>query len=319
MRTYSQNRICKIFRRMLCLVLALLMTCGFDLPEFTAKAASDGMIRVKLTALGTPSTLKFTTTCAYAITSGDGMNIPSGSAVTVKASGGKMSVTCGERTIECGSSVKIYRCKSGNSGVKFTSPSKSNVFSGDLFLSASGSSITTILNIYIQNYLYGVVGYEMSNSYPLEALKAQEAPEEEEAVIDAAEEEIAEAEEETAEDELFTEPEAAEPKAGDTLMFVPVRKRAEEAPAEKKEEVFEIEDEIEETETEEIEEEEEEPAPKAGIRSWFRKGSKKEAPVEIQEDEEAEETELPPRYNVSLVQKDGKYAFYDNEENFSFP
>lgn len=30
-----------------------------------------------------------------------------------------------------------------------------------------------MLRIYIEDYLYGVVGYEMSNSYPLEALKAQ--------------------------------------------------------------------------------------------------------------------------------------------------
>ena len=173
MRTYSQNRISILLRRALCLLLALLITCGFALPEIHARAASDGMMRVKLTRLGTPSTLKFTTSCAYAITSGQGMNIPSGSTVTVTASDGKLSVTAGGETLSFGSSVKIYRCKAGNVGVTFTSPSLSNVFCGDLFLSASGSAITVILNIYIQNYLYGVVGYEMSNSWPLEALKAQ--------------------------------------------------------------------------------------------------------------------------------------------------
>ena len=40
-------------------------------------------------------------------------------------------------------------------------------------ITLSGGGILTVLRVYVETYLYGVVPFEMSNSYPLEALKAQ--------------------------------------------------------------------------------------------------------------------------------------------------
>ena len=65
MRTYSANRIGYTLRRVLCILLALLLCYACVPVQQAAFAASDGMMRVKLTRLGTPSTLKFTTSCAY--------------------------------------------------------------------------------------------------------------------------------------------------------------------------------------------------------------------------------------------------------------
>ena len=44
---------------------------------------------------------------------------------------------------------------------------------GDLTFNVSGSTLQVINKVPVEQYLYGVVGYEMSNSFPLEALKAQ--------------------------------------------------------------------------------------------------------------------------------------------------
>src|SRR5699024_7488222 len=50
---------------------------------------------------------------------------------------------------------------------------KDTLYCGDLTFSASGGRLRVILTIQIEDYLYGVVPYEMSDTFPLEALKAQ--------------------------------------------------------------------------------------------------------------------------------------------------
>ena len=170
--TCTIDKIAKGFRRMIALVLMLAVLAGTGVC-MPAQAEGSGTIKVKLTRLGSNSTIRLTTDCTYVLSADGKMNIPSGSSVTVSASGGELLISVGGVKVHCGSSAQLLRCATGNTGIRFTSPAMSNVFCGDLYLSASGSTITPILHIYIQDYLYGVVAYEMSNSYPLEALKAQ--------------------------------------------------------------------------------------------------------------------------------------------------
>ena len=170
--TCTIDKIAKGFKRMIALVLMLAVLAGTGVC-MPAQAEGSGTIKVKLTRLGSNSTIRLTTDCTYVLSADGKMNIPSGSSVTVSASGGELLISVGGVKVHCGSSAQLLRCAAGNTGIRFTSPAMSNVFCGDLYLSASGSTITPILHIYIQDYLYGVVAYEMSNSYPLEALKAQ--------------------------------------------------------------------------------------------------------------------------------------------------
>ena len=166
--------ISRLLRRVLSLLLVFALLAGFPMPFSNhAQAASNGMIRVKLTRLGTQSAIRFTTSCGYVLSGDVPLNIPANSSVTVTAEGDEMWVSCGGVNVCAGKTARLLRTQRGNSGVKFTLPALSNTFCGDLYFSASGGSITPILNIYIEDYLYGVVAYEMSNSYPLEALKAQ--------------------------------------------------------------------------------------------------------------------------------------------------
>ena len=66
----------------------------------------------------------------------------------------------------------------GSNGVKISQARRpSNLYPGDLEFKAvstsSGYKLYTIAHIYIEDYLYGVLPYEMGSSAPLEALKAQ--------------------------------------------------------------------------------------------------------------------------------------------------
>ena len=157
-------------RRALCALLALvLLLAGAELAPVRAEVG--GLLRVKLTRLGTPSGLIFTADCDYLCAGEFSLNIPAGSTVTLRADGDALHLSCDGVELNCGSGAQLLRCGSG--GVRFQSPELANVFCGDLYLSASGSAITAVLHLPMEDYLCGVVGYEMSNSYPLEALKAQ--------------------------------------------------------------------------------------------------------------------------------------------------
>ena len=157
-------------RRVLCALLALVLSlAGTELSP--GRAESGGLVRVKLTRLGTPSELTFTADCDYLCAGDPCLNLCAGSAVTLRADGGTLYLSCGGVELNCGSSARLLRCGSG--GIRFQSPSLSNLYCGDLYLSASGSAITAILHIPMEDYLCGVVGYEMSNSFPLAALEAQ--------------------------------------------------------------------------------------------------------------------------------------------------
>ena len=89
------------------------------------------------------------------------------------ASGGSLTLSAGERSMAMGESFQLMRVQSDSHGAQFASPSLSNRFCGDLYFSASSGVITTVLHIYVEDYLYGVLPYEMGNSSHIEALKAQ--------------------------------------------------------------------------------------------------------------------------------------------------
>ncbi len=162
-------------RRAACLLIAIVLVLG-GAPAFetVALAAPSGMVRVHLTKLGTLSSLSMTTTCEYYVGADKSQKIASGSAVKVSLSGGSLNLSVnGGSAKSMGSKLTLSRGRTGNCGIKFTSPSQSNLFCGDLQLSITSGSIKPVLSIFIEDYLYGVIGYEMSDEYQMEALKAQ--------------------------------------------------------------------------------------------------------------------------------------------------
>lgn len=168
MRASTQRRIVNACARILCVVLAL-----FALPSAVARGESSGMLRVRLARLGSPASVTMQANCDYTLGADPAVRIPAGTEMTLSAKGGNLTLTLGGRSVGLGASARLRRGGSGTTGMVFISPALSNRFCGDLVLSASGDTISAVLRIYVENYLYGVVGNEMPPSSGIEALKAQ--------------------------------------------------------------------------------------------------------------------------------------------------
>lgn len=142
--------------------------------------AKNGMVRVYLSSLGNPSALDLTVNGNYSISS-NGEFIASGSRLRVgfEAATGNLTLTYNGQTFHMGRGFSIRRhSASGANGILIAqSRDSQNPYPGDLSFESvySGGSykLYTIAHVYIENYLYGVLPYEMGNASGMEALKAQ--------------------------------------------------------------------------------------------------------------------------------------------------
>lgn len=121
-----------IHKRTLYRVAAILLAVVFCFRRFecSALAAQDGMIRVKLTRLGTRQSISFRTNCAYAIGGSTGRRIPSGANCTVTLSGGGLTLTVNGAQAAAGVSLELRRGSSGGA--------MRNVYLAELFGRVSG-------------------------------------------------------------------------------------------------------------------------------------------------------------------------------------
>lgn len=97
----------------------------------------------------------------------NGNIIPSGTSLTFKITNGKINVNSKEYD-----SV-IIAPKSYGSFFYLTGSSRTNRYMGILEFKVDNNRVYPINTLPIEDYLNGVVGYEMSEAYPIEALKAQ--------------------------------------------------------------------------------------------------------------------------------------------------
>ena len=170
MRKLWLERTDHVCARLMAIALALFLSlCAAP----AARGETDGTIRVKLSRLGAPAAITMQADCDYTLASNPSARIPAGTAMTLSASGGKLALRAGDKTVALGASAALLRERSGSCGMRFTAPALSNRFCGDLAFTASGDVITTVLSIYVEDYLCGVVGCVMAPSSGLEALKAQ--------------------------------------------------------------------------------------------------------------------------------------------------
>jgi len=175
-----------LMKRMLlwALVLCLLLTGG-PLPVMTTTALAestptDGMVRVFLSSLGNPATLNLTLVGSYSLDGTTSTAIASGSQLTVNfnAATGALTLTRNGITNNMGAGFMLRRHDTtGDNGVRISQARTNNLYPGSLEFrvaaSSSGYKLYTIAHVYIEEYLYGVLPYEMGSSAPLESLKAQ--------------------------------------------------------------------------------------------------------------------------------------------------
>lgn len=165
-----------MMRRFLIAILAVcLIITGTFFDRKMASAATDTRyIRVRLTSYGTLSSTTMKINGSYYIREAPGIPLNRGTVVGFSVSNGKLLLSVNGTRITMGTSVTLKRCSSASSSnwITLTSPAGYN-YPGDMTVSVNSSSLQLVVRVFMEDYLMGVLPYEMSNSFPLEALKAQ--------------------------------------------------------------------------------------------------------------------------------------------------
>ena len=178
-------RMNKILQSGLAIVLAicLLLPGGFFSEAALAEDTTmDGTVRVYLSSLGSPSRLDITICGSYSLDGNGATALANGSTVTVgfNSTTGQLTLTQNGVTTAMGTDFRLRRhtTSAADNGVKISQARVSgNLYPGDLQFKSVRSGgvykLYTIAHVFIEDYLCGVLPYEMGNSSPLESLKAQ--------------------------------------------------------------------------------------------------------------------------------------------------
>ena len=161
---------------LVCLLLPLPMGAeeGGAFPQ--ASGEQTHIVRVLLSKLGVTDRLDMTLDGVYSVGNKNesSMIFERGSELTVLLQNGCLILHYKGMSFNAGSSVYLtrYAAEEGKAnGLRLQTGSA--LYPGDLELQTDGTVIKPILHIFVEDYLLGVVPYEMSDDFPLEALKAQ--------------------------------------------------------------------------------------------------------------------------------------------------
>ena len=147
----------------------------------TAGYTQNGMVRVRLSSLGNFSSLSLTILGSYSVSGSSGWTLGAGASATVKfnSATGRFTLVSGGHSTDMGVSFRLCRhAADGQNGVKIVQGRvPGNLYPGDFqFIarsSGSGYVPWVVVHVYMEDYLYGVLPYEMGDSSGMEALKAQ--------------------------------------------------------------------------------------------------------------------------------------------------
>ncbi len=169
--------------RYACFLITLLCLLGMQITASwaaeeppAAKESRSQIIRVWLTRLGLTNRMDVTLDCPYSLTADSGarMLFPRGSQIAFLQKNKTIYLYYEGLSLEVGGGCTLARVYSdGQEATGFYRTNYPELYLGDLRLDIEGDALRPILSIHVEDYLLGVVPYEMSNSFPLEALKAQ--------------------------------------------------------------------------------------------------------------------------------------------------
>lgn len=149
--------------------LVMLMTIGLALP--VGARAEKNTVRVLLTRLNLTDRLEIALDGSYTL---DGMSFQRGSRLVLSCATGRIMVYYEGMALDIGKELVLTRHQAAEgleNGLRLNGDYA--LYRGDLHVKTDGKMLTAVLHIPIEEYLLGVVPYEMSDSFPLEALKAQ--------------------------------------------------------------------------------------------------------------------------------------------------
>ncbi|MEG1547285.1 MAG: SpoIID/LytB domain-containing protein [Clostridia bacterium] len=157
--------------RRITIVVVLIVALTFAMPVFAAAFHTD--IRVLL-SVGSASSITFTVSGDYYVAQYPDFSVSSGKA-TVFIKGNRPVLACDGKEITSSAITLINRdyAKTSSHIVIDNDKYGKCAYLGNVTFDASDGAVRVINTLPIEQYLYGVVPYEMSNTFPLEALKAQ--------------------------------------------------------------------------------------------------------------------------------------------------
>ena len=154
--------------RFLSLLLSLILAC----PLFSAHAEKNaGIVRVLLTKLNLTDRMEISLDGSYTL---NGISFQRGSDLTISCASGTLFVYYEGMALNAGKEMTLIRhqAKEGlENGLRINGGYE--LHPGDLKISVQNGQLRAVLYSPVEEYLLGVVPYEMSDSFPLEALKAQ--------------------------------------------------------------------------------------------------------------------------------------------------
>ena len=159
-------------------ILLLLLCLALTLPQagLAAGKKSDGAeIRVLLTRLNLADEAWMTLEGRYLARCADGTEVllPAGAKITVLLRKDQLVLFHDGLSLNAGKELRLIRRRDGDveAGIRFNL--FAGVYPGDLTLTVKDGAIRPVMTLPLESYLLGVVPYEMSDSFPLEALKVQ--------------------------------------------------------------------------------------------------------------------------------------------------
>ncbi len=151
----------------LTLILALLPLAGFS-----ARAEkTSGVVRVLLTRLNLTDRLEIALDGSYTL---NDLSFQRGSHLIVSSQTGSLFVYYEGMAMDAGKQMTLIRHETEEgkeNGLRFNGAYE--LHPGDLTVTLRSGQLQAVLSAPVEEYLLGVVPYEMSDSFPLEALKAQ--------------------------------------------------------------------------------------------------------------------------------------------------
>lgn len=161
---------------LLIVVLLLLPLLSFADEELSSAGYRDQMVRVHLTRMALTDRIDLTLTSPYLLTNlqKEQIFLKEGTQLTFLLRNGEIYLHSQGIVQAVGEEVFLARTGLNDKGESgFYRTNFEPLYMGDLLLQKHEEVLRPILSIHVEDYLLGVLPYEMSESFPLEALKAQ--------------------------------------------------------------------------------------------------------------------------------------------------
>ena len=158
----------RLARGMLLLLAALCLLATAASAEEPAPT-----VRIRLKRLGVTDRAEIDLNGSYTMETAAGLSaaFDPGTHLTVQVNGGQLIVYSEAVNLTAGVQARLVQHEPASGGLRFRKGG--GLYPGSLKLEVSGGQLVLTLSLSVEDYLQGVVPYEMSNDFPLEALKAQ--------------------------------------------------------------------------------------------------------------------------------------------------